>query len=71
MSPGLADTTRQQLPQLTAQLAKLGALKSVEFLSVERNGDDTYDVTFEHGETEWRIVMAPDGKIDTIRFHPL
>ena len=71
MSPGLADTTRQQLQQLTAQIARLGALKSVEFLGVERNGDDTYDVTFEHGETEWRITMAPDGKIDSIRFHAL
>lgn len=68
MSTGLADATRQQLPQFKTQLANLGALKSVAFLGVERNGADTYDVTFEHGATEWRIIMAPDGKIDSVRF---
>jgi hypothetical protein len=71
MSPGLADITRKQLPDLQAQIARLGTLKSVDFLGVERNGADTYDVTFEHGETEWRILLTPDGKIDSLRFKPL
>jgi hypothetical protein len=71
MSPGLADVTRKQLPDLQTQIAKLGTLKSVDFLGVERNGADTYDVTFEHGETEWRILLTPNGKIDALRFKPL
>jgi cyanophycinase len=71
MSPALADATRKQLPDLQAQIAKLGALKSVDFLGVERNGADTYDVTFEHGETEWRILLTSDGKIGSLRFKPL
>jgi hypothetical protein len=69
MSPGLANATRQQLAHLTPLLTGLGALKSVEFMGVEQNGADTYHVEFEHGATEWRIIMAPDGKIDSLNFH--
>jgi cyanophycinase len=71
MSPALADATRQQLANLQPVIVKLGAVQSVTFLGVERDGSDTYDVTFDHGVTEWRIVMAPDGKIDKLRFHEL
>jgi cyanophycinase len=69
MSPGLANATRQQLAHLIPLLTGLGALKSVEFMGVERNGADTYHVEFEHGVTEWRIIMAHDGKIDSLNFH--
>lgn len=69
MSPGLANATRQQLAHLTPLLTGLGALKSVEFMGVEQNGADSYHVEFEHGATEWRIIMAPDGKIDSLNFH--
>jgi hypothetical protein len=68
MSPGLATATRQQLERAKALFASLGAVKSVTFKSVEKNGADVYDVEFEHGATEWQIVMAPDGKIDTLGF---
>jgi cyanophycinase len=71
MSAGLADATRQQLTQLQAQIVKLGAVQSVSFLGVERNGADVYDVTFEHGSTEWRIIMGADGKVDSIRFRAM
>jgi hypothetical protein len=71
MSPGLANATRQQLAHLTPLLTGLGALKSVEFMGVEQNGADSYHVEFEHGATEWRIIMAPDGKIDSLNFHPI
>jgi len=71
MSPGLAGVTRQQLTQLKSIFANLGAIKSVTFKRVEKNGADVYDIDFEHGSTEWQIILAPDGTIDTLGFRPL
>jgi CubicO group peptidase (beta-lactamase class C family) len=71
MSDGLAQATRQQLPGLKTLFAGFGAIKSVTFTSVARNGADTYKVEFEHGSTEWHIIMAPDGKIDSLNFRVL
>jgi len=71
MSPGLADVTRQQLPQLKTIFTNLGAIKLVTFKRVEKNGDDVYDIEFEHGLTEWHIIMSPDGIIDSLGFRPL
>jgi hypothetical protein len=68
MSAGLADATRQQLTAITAMFAKFGAVQSVTFNSVARNGADVYAVEFEHAKTEWRITMAADGKIDGVNF---
>ena len=71
MSPGLADVTRQQLPQLKTIFANLGAIKSMTFNRIEKNGADVYDIEFEHGTTEWQILMAPDGTIGSLGFRPL
>ncbi len=71
MSPGLADATRQQLPQLKTILGNLGAIQSVTFKDVEKNGADVYDIKFEHGSTEWQIILAPDGIINSLGFRPL
>lgn len=71
MSPGLANVTRQQLPQLKSIFADLGAIKSVTFKRVEKNGADVYDIEFEHGSTEWQISIAPDGTIDRLGFRRL
>lgn len=71
MSPGLAEVTRQQLPQLKTIFANLGAIKSVTFKRVEKRGADVYDIEFEHGSTEWQIIMAPDGTIDSLGFRPM
>jgi len=49
----------------------LGAIKSVTFKRVEKRGADVYDIEFEHGSTEWQIIMAPDGTIDSLGFRPL
>jgi hypothetical protein len=68
MSPALADTTRQQLPQLKAILAELGAVQSVTFKGVGPGGADIYEVKFEHGSTEWRIMLDSDGKIASVGF---
>ena len=71
LSPALADVTRQQLPQLKAIIAELGAVQSVSFKGVAKNGADIYEVKFEHGSTEWRIMLESDGKIASVGFRRL
>ncbi len=68
MSPGLADVTRRQLPQLKATLIQLGAVQSVAFKGVGPGGADIYEVKFEHGSTEWRITLESNGKIAGVGF---
>ena len=63
MSPALADTARQQLPQLEAAMVHLGAVQSVEFPGVGNQGWDMYDVKQEHGSSQWRIALGADGII--------
>jgi hypothetical protein len=48
------DITRQQLPQLKATIAQVGALQSVTFTGVGPASADIYQVKFERGTTEWR-----------------
>jgi CubicO group peptidase (beta-lactamase class C family) len=70
MSSGLANVTRQQLPQLQATINQLGAVQSVTFKGVGPGGADIYDVKFEHGSTEWRIMMQSDSKVASVGFRP-
>jgi len=71
MSAEAAQRTTQQLPRLKETIGKLGALQSVSFIGVLPDGTDDYVVKFANGDTEWRIMMAPDGKIQTLGYHPL
>jgi hypothetical protein len=34
-------------------------------------GADIYEVQFEHGKMEFRIMLGPDGKTQTIALRPL
>jgi serine-type D-Ala-D-Ala carboxypeptidase/endopeptidase len=70
MSPQLAALTRQQLPTLKSTMAQLGALQSVTFTGVGPAGADIYQVKFEHGTTEWRIMLDADNKAVSIGFRP-
>ena len=67
MSTGLAEATRQQLPQLQSGITKLGAIQSVTLLGVGSNGADIYTVKFADGSAEYQILVAPDGKIESAR----
>jgi CubicO group peptidase (beta-lactamase class C family) len=71
MSPGLADLTRQQLPQLQASVAKLGAMQSMVFKAVGPAGPDIYTVKFDNGALEYRIWLGIDGKVESTNFHPV
>ena len=64
MSVNLANLTRQQLPQLQSTIAGLGALQTVTFKAVGPAVSDIYEVKFEKGALEYRIWLAPDGKVD-------
>jgi len=71
MSAALANVARQQLPQLKATITQLGAVQSITFKGVGPAGADIYEVKFEHGSTEWRILLDPDGKVATVGFRPI
>ena len=68
MSAGLANAIKQQLPTMQPALAKLGAVQSVTFKGVGPGGADIYEVKFANGAQEWRIWLAPDGKIESANF---
>jgi hypothetical protein len=70
MSDQLAQTTRQQLPQLKAALEQYGVLQSLKFTGVGPAGADIYEVRFEKATTEWRISLGADGKIAGMTFRP-
>lgn len=69
MVPALAEEIRARGGgRLVA--ARLGAARSVAFVE-QRGNVDVYDVTGEKGFARWRIGLAPDGKIETLRFQIL
>lgn len=71
MSPGLANVTRQRLSSLHNLIANLGAVKSITFKGVGPSGADLYDVTFEKGSAQWRVIVGADGKSEFIGFQML
>ena len=71
MSDEFGARTRQALPQLNSIVSKFGAVKSVKFTGVGAGGADIFEIKFEHGTSEWRIQLNPDGRIRIITFHPL
>ena len=70
LSPGLADATRQQLPNLQSAIGNLGALQSVNFKGVGPGGADIYQLKFENGSLEFTIVPGPDGKTQGALMRP-
>jgi hypothetical protein len=71
MSSGLANVTRQQLPQLQSTITQLGALQSLTFKGVGPAGPDIYQVKFDKGSLEYRIWLSPDGKVESAGVRPL
>jgi hypothetical protein len=65
MSPSLAEATRHQLTNLQLGHGELGALQSVKFLGVGRQGEDVYTVRHENGASHWRIALDSKGTIST------
>ena len=70
MGPGLAEATRQQLPQIKDLFKRIGVLKSLVFSKVLPNGADLYIATFEHGQLECMILpLSPTGRVTGDFFH--
>jgi len=55
MALGLVRVTRQQLYFLQPALKDLGAVKAVNFVSVDQSGNEILDVDFENGSKRWRV----------------
>jgi hypothetical protein len=70
MSPGLADATRHQLPQLQPMIAGMGALQSVVFKGVGPGGADIYQLNFEKGSLDYRVWLGADGKVESANVRP-
>jgi hypothetical protein len=71
LSPGFANLTRQQLPMLQGQLAPMGAVTGVTFVSPGAQGGDTYQVEFEKGVQRWTLILSADEKkVDGALFGP-
>lgn len=68
MAPTLAAGTRQMLPALHADIAKWGAVVSVTFTGVGRDGMDNYLVVCRNARSKWEIAPLQDGKIAGIFF---
>jgi DNA-binding transcriptional MerR regulator len=64
MTPAFAQITRQQLPQLQAISKFLGALQTIEFRGVGKQGWDVYQVQRENGCGQWRILLNSNGVIE-------
>jgi hypothetical protein len=72
MSPPLAEVVRRQLPLIEEIMHRMGTYQSMVFKGVGRDGMDVYDVTFEHGQLEWRIApLSSDGKVQSRGFREL
>jgi glyoxalase superfamily protein/uncharacterized protein DUF3471 len=63
MSSELAQATREQWLDLQSNVAQLGAVQSIQFLGVGRQGEDVYIVQQEHGPSHWRIALDSGGTI--------
>jgi hypothetical protein len=70
MVPAFAEVNRDELPMLQAAMTRLGALQSLSFKGVGAAGEDIYDVQFEHGSREFRILLELDGRIHGAEFAP-
>ena len=69
MVPTLAAGTRQMLGDLHSKVANWGAVKSVAFTGVGKDGMDRYLVTCENARSRWSIgPLTKDDKIGSIGF---
>jgi len=68
LSPGAP--IHQQLSQLQSEVSKFGAIQSIAFKAVGPAGPDIYLVKTEKGTWEYRVWLAPDGKVEQANARP-
>lgn len=62
---------RHAAKNISAEIGSRGAIRDVRYKGVGRGGGDIYDVRFEDGELEWRMRLAPDGRIGFLYYRLL
>jgi retinol-binding protein 3 len=71
IGPGLQEATLQQRPRIERMFARLGALKSLTFVRVGKDGSDIYDASFAHGRLQWNVSpLSSDGRVPGEFFGP-
>lgn len=70
MSPLLRSLVREQLPMVQAELARLGAVKTIAFRGVGSEGFDIYVVDLDSGRLEWGISKGADGLLNGLYMRP-
>ena len=63
MAPGLAASTRQQLPGIQKMLTDLGELQSITFREVDGSGMDAFDIKFANGSLVYMLLLDDRGKV--------
>jgi DNA-binding transcriptional MerR regulator len=67
----VAARVQLSLPVIVEELSAKGAVTEIAFRGVGPVGGDVYDVRFEKENTEWRIGLAPDGRIRFLFWRPM
>ncbi len=62
-TPDFAALARQYASVTDGLIASMGAVQSLTFKGVGPGGADIYEIKFDGGLIDWRIIMAPDGKV--------
>ena len=62
-TPDFAVLARQYASVTDGLIASLGSQQSLTFKGVGPGGADMYEIKFDGGVIDWRIIMAPDGKV--------
>jgi len=63
MTPLMAHTIKQQLPQLQTFAQRLGGLVAIEHKSTDVQRFDTYEIKRERGSTVMRVSLDDSGRI--------
>jgi hypothetical protein len=71
MTPEFAEVARPQAEHVEGLIGGLGTLQSITFKGVGPGGLDIYEVKFEHGSLDWRILLDADGKVAGEGLRPL
>ncbi|MGC1521244.1 MAG: DUF3471 domain-containing protein [Steroidobacteraceae bacterium] len=70
-TPEFATIAREGASFSEGLVASMGALQSLTFKGVGPGGADIYNIQFDNGVLDWRIVLAPDGKVAGVGFRKM
>jgi D-alanyl-D-alanine-carboxypeptidase/D-alanyl-D-alanine-endopeptidase len=71
MTPEFAELARPQAEHLEGLIDGLGTLQSITFKGVGPGGFDIYEVKFDKGSLDWRILLDGKGKVAGEGLRPL